>query len=50
MSVSDAVKLCLKKLNSEDFTVNRCYGPDDNDCQNMCDFILKLYGNTNKNA
>lgn len=50
MQVSHAVKLCSKKLSSEDFIVNKCNGPDNKDCQNMCDFILKLYGNINKNV
>jgi len=45
ISISDAIKLCSTKLDSEEFKVTSCYGPDNNDCQNMCDFISKLYGN-----
>jgi len=45
MKISDAIQLCSEKLNSQEFVVSNCYGPDNNDCQNMCNFIPKLYGN-----
>jgi hypothetical protein len=45
MKVSDAVKLCLNKLDSESFKTNNCNGPDNDDCQNMCNFIPRTYGN-----
>lgn len=48
MKISDAIQLCSEKLNSEEFKVTNCYGPDNNDCQNMCNFIPKLYGNEKK--
>lgn len=44
MKVSDVIKLCSKKLNSLEFHVNNCNGPDTDECQNMCNFIQKIYG------
>jgi len=49
MKISDAIQLCSKNLDSEEFKVTNCNGPDNNDCQNMCNFIPKLYGNEKKN-
>lgn len=48
ISVSSLSKLCVKELNSEEFKVNNCDGPDNENCQNMCDLIPKLYGNETK--
>lgn len=45
MKISDAINLCSTKLDSEEFKVTNCYGPDNYYCQNMCNFIPKLYGN-----
>lgn len=39
MKVSNLLTFC-----SEKFKVNGCNGPDNEDCQNMCNFIPKLYG------
>lgn len=48
MKVSDAVKFCSNKLDSEVFKTNNCNGPDNDDCQNMCNFIPRTYGNKTK--
>lgn len=50
INVPDLVKLCSEKLSSKDFTVNKCNGPDNDDCQDMCNFIPKIYGNENITA
>ncbi|KAE9537343.1 hypothetical protein AGLY_006366, partial [Aphis glycines] len=44
IKISDAINLCSTKLNSEEFKVTNCNGPDNYYCQNMCNFIPKLYG------
>lgn len=44
IQVADVITLCSNELNSEEFKVNDCKGPDNDDCQNMCNFIPKLYG------
>jgi len=49
MKISDAIQLCSKQLNSGEFKVTSCNGPDNYYCQNMCNFIPKLYGNQSKN-
>lgn len=45
IKVPDLVKLCSEKLSSKEFTVNKCNGPDNDECQDMCNFIPKIYGN-----
>lgn len=50
MKVSDAVEVCSNKMNSEMFKINNCNGPDTDNCQNMCNFIPKIYGNKIKHA
>lgn len=45
MKISDAINLCSTKLDSEEFKVTNCNGSDNYYCQNMCNFIPKLYGN-----
>lgn len=37
-------EVCLKKLDSNLYKTNNCNGTDSEDCQNMCDFISKIYG------
>lgn len=44
MKISDAIELCSKKLDSVEFKVTNCNGPDNYYCQNMCQFIQKIYG------
>lgn len=45
ISLSSLSILCLKTLNSKEYKVNNCDGPDNENCQNTCDLIPKLYGN-----
>lgn len=41
----DLIEFCSKELDSEQFKVNSCHEPDNDNCQNMCGLIPKLYGN-----
>lgn len=45
VQVSALSTLCLNILNTQEFNINNCNGSDNDDCQNMCDLIPKLYGN-----
>jgi len=48
IKLSDSIKFCSKELNSELLKVNSCHGPDNDNCQNMCDLLPKLYGDRKK--
>ncbi|VVC44103.1 PKD/REJ-like domain,EGF-like, conserved site,EGF-like domain,PLAT/LH2 domain [Cinara cedri] len=39
----DVIKLCSEKLNSKEFIVNKCIDPDNDNCQDMCNFIRNIY-------
>lgn len=45
IEVSELINdVCLKKMDSNLFKINKCNGDDNENCQNMCDSISKIYG------
>lgn len=49
INVSDLSTLCLDTLDTQEFNINKCNSSRNDDCQNMCYLIPKLYGNEVKN-
>lgn len=45
--VPELIQQCNAKMDSKYFKVNTCGGADNADCQNMCNYIDKLYGKRN---